>query len=427
MQAQTDQPGTIKPRRPAARQPASRCGLVVALAASWVSLVGCRDDVPRGRATTSVGPTQGATQGTGSASSRASTSAAAPLAGAPTGFERPVQLVYELDVRRLPREWQPFGATEAATRLASRLRQLLRQRGLVGRAGVQLEPAPTVRLSFHDLLPAEQDALTAEIEGQREATLSPLGSLRLFREHLGKDPIRVAEACQRRATELSLTATEARPFCAAWAAIPDASRQCVASRDVWGRAKRCTEPGREPTGALVAAALPCLEAHAAEAHVALHGGLVALVDLTQADPPDAAALTAALRKGLGKQAPPCTVTVTGRNNVYRLRVVVASLADTKRDLKAFEQSLGDWLAPGSAHRLTFRAVHWVGPSVSRHALGQYCEALRRLPQGLAGCLSHPEVRALCDARGAVQGAERPSASTSPPQPAPDDARGSPPK
>jgi len=405
-------------RSPALRSPAScTCAplaLVAALAVGAMLLVSCRDEPRPGPPATTGGPSPGSAAAAQSAASAAARDAAASLPDGPTGLRRPVQLVYELDVRRLPREWQPYGETDAATRLAAHLRGLLQQRGLVGRVVVQLQPDPTIRLSFADLLPTEQDALKADIAAQRQASQSPLGGLRLATEHVGQDPLRVAEACGRRASSFVKPAADARALCAAWAAIPDPLRHCLASRDLWGQVAGCTAGGKAPPGALVTAAQPCLDAHPAEAHFALHGGLEAIVDLAQPAAPDGAALTAALRKGLGKGGPPCTVKVTGRPGAFRLQVRVAYPTDPERDLEAFKQTLAGWLAPGAHHRLTFQAVRWVGPAVSSYALGQHCELLTRLPQGLAHCLGHPALQALCAAaRNAPPPAPAASSSASP--------------
>jgi hypothetical protein len=384
-------------------RPAFRKGVLVSLFTAMAMLPsGCRDrddGAPKGAVTS---PTVGQPSSVTIGSRLSPDGGRGSKPARPTGFERPLQLIYDLDVRRLPREWQPHGVSEASARLAGLLRQLLVKQGLVGRVDVQLEPAPTIRLSFRDLLPAEQAALVGEIKSQGEASSAVMGGVKLSHERLGQDPVRVREGCERRAGKLGLGGTEAPILCAAWGSLPDALRHCVDGGDLWGVAGRCAA-GQEPEpGALISTILPCLEAHAAEGHLALRGGLVAIIDLSQPKPPDGAQLTTLVRRAMGEQGPPSQVRVTGRDGSYRLQVMVAYAADTQRDLKAFGQSLSDWLEPGLSDRPPVADVHWVGPSVSKDSLKQYCGLLKALPKGLPkglqGCLSHPAVRGLCGLR-----------------------------
>ena len=102
-----------------------------------------------------------------------------------------------------------------------------------------------------------------------------------------------------------------------------------------------------------------------------------------------------MRKGIGEKGPPSEVQVTGRDGDYRLRVMVAYEADRSRDLKAFGQSLSDWLQPGLDDQIAIREIHWVGPSVSKDSVKRYCGLPKRLPKGLKSCFRHPAVRRLC--------------------------------
>jgi len=369
-----------------------------ALIGTALVLGGCRDRDDRAPQKAAAIPTVVQSVSTIGVARQARDGGAGPKAAQPTGLERPVQLIYELDVTRLPREWQPHGVNEASARLASLLRKLLAKQGLVGRVDLQLEPAPTIRLSFRDLLPAEQARLVAEIRSQGAASAAVMGGVKLFREHLGQDPVRLREACKRRSAELSLEAEQADTLCDAWGSLPDRVRECVGRRDLWATLSRCGSGQEKQSGALVASLLPCFATHAAAAQLALRGGLVAIIDLSQPKPPDSVELTALVRKGLGEAGPPCQVLVTGRDEAYRLRVMVAYEADTKRDLKAFGRSLGDWLQPGLDAQLQLGEVEWVGPSVSTDSLKRYCGLPKLLPEGLQSCLSHPAVQAPCTAR-----------------------------